>query len=133
MLENKEALKYTKDLVLLYVEDEEMIYSKMLKTFEIFFKKVIFTNNGQDGITKFNENHIDIVISDINMPNLNGIEMLKQINSLAPNTPSILITAHQDKQYYKDAVELNINSFIPKPVDLDKLIKSIFTISKNYI
>ena len=113
----------TKQLVLLYVEDDNTVAQNMLIVLEDFFDTIIFAKNGKEGLSKFNENHIDIIISDINMPELNGIEMLKQISTLAPNTPSILITAENEKKYFKDAIDLGIKGVLSKPMDLNQFYK----------
>ncbi len=88
---DKEVLKNiiveTKKLVLLYVEDDERIAIQTMNILKKFFDNIIYAKDGEEGVNKFNESHIDLIISDINMPNLNGLEMLQQIKSINPSTP----------------------------------------------
>ncbi|MEA2017474.1 MAG: response regulator [Campylobacterota bacterium] len=121
----------TKQLVVLYVEDNDDVAQNMILILDDLFDKVIYAKNGIDGLNKFNENHIDLIISDINMPKLNGIEMLEKINKLAPNTPSILVTAESETKYYKDAIDLHIKAFLNKPVDLYQFYKALEDIVKD--
>ena len=89
----KDVVKVCKTLTLLYVEDDEQARASTLKMLDNFFDKIVVAVDGQDGVNKFLQNSIDIIITDINMPNLNGIEMLKQIKG---NIPTIVLSAHND-------------------------------------
>ena len=116
-------IEYSKNLVLLYVEDDETIANSAIKIFNKFFDKIIYAKDGIDGINKFNENHIDLIITDINMPKLNGLDMLKEIRVLDKTTPSIIISAHNEIEYYKGAIDLNVKGYLLKPLALNDIVK----------
>ena len=126
---NEELLRITKPLTILYVEDHEIVARNMLKILGKFFDNIIFAQNGKEGLKKFNQNNIDIIISDINMPELSGISMLQEIKKKNAKVPAMLITAHRELEYYEDAMELNVDAYLSKPIDIDKLIEKIKDIS----
>lgn len=126
---NTELLEITKPLTVLYVEDDETVAKNMQKILSKLFDKVIYAINGQEGLEKFQSNQIDIIISDINMPQLSGINMLKEIKKTELKVPAMLITAHQELEYYEDAMELNVDAYLNKPINVDKLIEKIKDVS----
>ncbi|MEA3552903.1 MAG: response regulator [Campylobacterota bacterium] len=130
----KNMIVYSKRLTLLYVEDDEKIATAALSVFKKFFDKIIYAKDGQDGIVKFNENHIDLIFTDINMPNLNGLEMLEKINHLDKNVPAVIMSAHNELDFYKIALDLNVAGYILKPTkisDIVEKLEKIVSIKKN--
>jgi len=119
--------KLNKDLLanitILYVEDEEMIREEVAYFFKKYIKNFHVAKNGIEGIELFNEVKPDIIITDIQMPKLNGLDMLKQIDT--KNIPIIITTAYSDIDYFLRAIELNINKFVIKPIDLMELVRDI--------
>ncbi|NPA59549.1 MAG: response regulator, partial [Epsilonproteobacteria bacterium] len=89
IIENIEddVLKHLQTLTLLCVEDDEEIRFSYQILFEVFFKEVIFAEDGADGYEKYVNNDIDVIISDYNMPVLNGLDMSKQIRELNKEIP----------------------------------------------
>lgn len=128
---NKELVQITKPLTVLYVEDDETVAKSMQKILYRLFDNVIYAKNGQEGLEKFQSNKIDIIISDINMPQLSGIGMLQEIKKSEQKVPAMLITAHQELGYYEDAMELNVDAYLNKPINVDKLIEKIKDVSVN--
>lgn len=123
----------------LYVEDEELAREKLCKLLTKLFKKVDTAKNGKDGLTKFEEakkskNPYDLVISDINMPIMNGIEMLSEIRKLDAEVPFIYTTARSESENLLKAFELNANHYILKPIDLqDLILKAQVVCEKDYL
>lgn len=128
---NQELLLITKPLTVLYVEDDLIVAKNMKKILDKLFDNVIFAADGKEGLEKFQSNQIDIIISDINMPQLSGINMLKEIKKTEAKIPAMLITAHQELAYYEDAMELNVDAYLNKPINVDKLIEKIKDVSVN--
>ena len=114
---------YLKHLVCLYVEDEDFIRDSFSLMLRRYFKEVIVAKNGKDGLEQFKNNHIDIVISDIRMPIMDGIEMVKHIKEINPKVYIIFITAFSDTEYLKAAIDLNVEGYLTKPIDRNVLIK----------
>ena len=125
----------TKKLTVLYVEDDENIYLNTIKILQKFFEdeNIIFAKDGEEGLSKFNENYIDLIISDINMPKLSGIDMLKEIRKLDHKVPIIFTSAHNELEYYQNAVDLHVTSYILKPISVTKLIDTIAQIVEEKV
>lgn len=118
-------------LTLLYVEDDSVIAKSTLDILDNFFLNIIYAKNGEEGLLKFNENHIDIIITDINMPRLNGLEMLKSISEINNKIPSIITSAHNERDYYQEAINFNVKGYLLKPIIVSDLMKLINEIVEN--
>ena len=90
-------MKNFKELTLLLVEDEDSIRESMQEIFSGVFQKVISASNGDEGLKKFKKFSPDIVIADIMMPIMDGLEMSKQIKEVSKNTPVIILSAYSEK------------------------------------
>ena len=117
--------------VVLYVEDEEQIRDTLSEFLEYFSSKLYIANDGKMGLELYKKYTPDIVISDINMPLLNGIDMIELIKKINPNQYVIFITAHNESDYFIKAIEMQVDGYILKPIDLDKLELSIVKIIHN--
>jgi len=122
-----------KKLNLLYVEDEEAIREPFRMMIERYFKNVYVGKNGEEGLELFKNNSIDIVISDIKMPKMTGLEMAKEIKNINPDTPIIFTTAFGDREYLKEAIDLGVDGYIIKPVDRNKLFTRLNFLADSII
>jgi PAS domain S-box-containing protein len=119
------------DLNILYVEDEEHIRNSIVKILQHVAKNLFVAHDGEMGYELFKQNHqtstqIDLVITDINMPKLNGFEMLEKIRALDGYTAAIITTAHSQDSFLEKAFSMDIlNDFIKKPFDMQKLIERL--------
>lgn len=121
---NKELLeKFT----LLYVEDDDVIRTELSSILSNFFKKVFVASDGKEGLRTYLENKdsIDIILTDINMPLLNGLDMVKKIRSIKDNVPVIFATAYSDSEFLIDAIKVRAEDYVVKPIDIKKLISYI--------
>ena len=119
-------------ITVLYVEDEEIIRDVIINVLESMFKEFIIATNGIEGIQKYKQyqHQIDLIITDINMPKLNGLEMLAQIKQINPFLPMIITTAHDDIDFLHKAIEVGVTGYVTKPIDIRKLLN---TIEKNVL
>lgn len=115
--------KELKNITLLYVEDDVLIREQTQIILTKLFKKVFCADDGQNGLELFKEhqNEIDVIVTDINMPNMNGLEMIEQINILKSAIPTIVTTAHTDSNYLINAIDLNVDKYIAKPIQIKDL------------
>ena len=118
-------LEYSKNMNLLYVEDNAENRESTSNILSIIFDNVIIAVDGQDGLNKFKENNIDLIITDINMPNLNGIEMIKEIKKIDRNCDFIFLSANDDRKILLECIPLQANGFLVKPLDFEELISLI--------
>ncbi len=121
---NKEILN---DICVLYVEDEKDVKDFTSKLLSSLLKKVFTAENGEEGLSLFKEhqNEIDLIISDINMPKMNGLDMCERIKKLNNDIPIVITSAHNDNSFLKKAIEIGVNNYAMKPIDLYQLIESI--------
>lgn len=109
------------DIHVLYVEDETELRNTTAKYFRKIFFHVDVAEDGQDGLKNFQENKYDIVITDINMPYMNGIEMIAEIKTLDSEQEIIITSAYSDTKYMIDAIRLGVNSYIIKPMNYEQM------------
>ena len=121
---------FLKNLRVLFVEDEELAREKLAKLLSKLFKEVVLASNGLDGLEKYEKSRItgekiDLIISDINMPIMNGLEMLEKIREFDSIIPLIFTTARGESENLLKAIELNVSNYIMKPIDTIILVKKI--------
>lgn len=132
----KLMLKYTKTTTVLYVEDDDILLESTARLFSNYFSHLDTAVDGQDGLDKYiayekeNLKPYDLVITDIKMPKLDGLEMSKKILNDNPMQSIIITTAHNENEFLASALELGISAFIPKPIDLKRLNKALYKASK---
>lgn len=120
---NEKLKEKLKTLTLLYVEDEEGIRENITDSLKYYLKDVYEASNGEEGYLIYKEKSPDIILSDIHMPILNGIEFVKKIRMENRTIPVVMITAHTDKEYLLQAVELHMEKYLVKPIELDILFE----------
>ncbi|CAA6806196.1 MAG: Two-component response regulator vanRB [uncultured Sulfurovum sp.] len=113
------------DLTILYVEDEEETRSIVSSILKKYYKEVIVAEDGQVGLAAYKASNPDIVLSDISMPNMNGLEMSAEIKALNPNQVIALFTAFNEPQYQEKSTELEIHAYILKPFDHDRFFNAL--------
>ncbi|XOB61723.1 response regulator [Campylobacterota bacterium DY0563] len=119
--------KILENITVLYAEDESIIQKGITETLNLFEIDVICAQNGQEGLSIFesSDKKIDLILTDIKMPKLDGLEMIKKIREIDKDIPIIITTAHQETTYLMQSIELNISAYVLKPIDIYKLEKSL--------
>ncbi len=114
-----------KNITILYAEDEKDLREVTHQILKGFTKKQFVAKNGQEGLDLFkeHENEIDLIITDVNMPVLNGLEMVKEIKKINLNIPIIVATAFSNKEYLLEAIDIGIDKYVLKPIDIAKLLQ----------
>jgi DNA-binding response OmpR family regulator len=123
--------KYSDRLNVLYVEDDENLRAETATLFKMFFKNLDTAEDGLRGLEAFNNNFYDLVISDVNMPNMNGIEMCKKIKEINPEQKTVIISAHDESNILMDLIRTGANGFILKPMQLDGLIDALYPVCRD--
>lgn len=126
-------MKNFKELTLLLVEDEDSIRESMQEVFGGVFQKVISASNGDEGLKKFKKFSPDIVIADIMMPIMDGLEMSRQIKEFSKNTPVVILSAYSEKEKLLKAIDVGIDKYVIKPIDMDELFALLEQIVKTKI
>ena len=114
---------YLSKCTLLYVEDDENIRNMLKKRLEKKVKNIYIACDGVEGLAKFNELRPDIILTDVSMPKMNGIDMSRHIKEIDNNVPIVISSAHGDTKYLIESIELGINGYLFKPIDKIKLFE----------
>jgi len=115
-------------LTILYVEDENGIRENTMRPLKHLCDELIMASDGKEGLELYKKYKPDIVVSDINMPNMNGIEMCKAIKAINSEQYIVFTTAHSDSNYFMDAIEMQVEGYILKPIDYELLNQKVHTI-----
>lgn len=113
------------NLKILYIEDEDFLREQLGTFIKRRVGKLYLAADGEEGLLKFNECRPDIVITDLRMPKIGGIEMTKKIRNIDSICPIIVTTAISDAESIIDTVDVGIDKYIVKPIDTNELIETI--------
>ena len=113
-------------LKLLFVEDEQDILDIISDTLTGLKVDFFVAKDGAEGLEIFkNNNDITIVVSDINMPVMNGLDMIREIRKLDSTVPCIIMSAHTEQEFKDEAQKLNVTEYMIKPFDFIKFLDII--------
>lgn len=101
---------------ILFIEDEQDIRINYMKYLKRHFTNVYEAKDGEEGYIVYKDKNPDIMILDINLPRLNGLELLKKIRMTDQTTKVIMLTAYSDTKYLLDAIELKLVKYLIKPI-----------------
>ena len=125
----KEFISFSKKLKVLFCEDDEIVRVVIKKLLRRFFDDIVIAVDGKDGLAKFKEDmsntkskSFDIVFTDINMPNMDGLDMLKHIKDLNKNISCVILSAHNEVKYFMDSIKLGVDGYIIKPVEMNQFL-----------
>jgi PAS domain S-box-containing protein len=122
--------KILKEIRVLYVEDDDGIRKNFSDILVNFFPKIETACDGAEGLERFKQSckdnqQFEVIISDVNMPNMNGIEMLTQIKSINNKIITLLTTAYSDSNFLFDAIKIKVDHYGVKPINAKEFIKQI--------
>jgi diguanylate cyclase (GGDEF)-like protein len=117
-----ERLRNLRSMHILVVEDDRFAREQLGLLLSRFAARLSTAANGLEGLETYRYERPDIVVTDINMPGLDGLDMAQSIKAMDPNTPVILVTAHSDTRFFLRSIEIGIDGYVVKPVDADNLL-----------
>lgn len=139
MILNFKILKQlSKDLSLLYVEDDEVLRNKTAVIFKNLFNKTDVAENGIDALDKYieyyesNDKYYDVIISDIQMPCLDGIGLTKEILKIHKKQKIIIVSAYNDKEYLIDLINLGVEGFMQKPLSSENILQVLYDLCISF-
>ena len=121
MSESYNFNKILKNLNILYIEDEKNIRLNIKKTLELFCENVFDAENILNAKEILTKQRIDIIISDINLPDMSGIDFVKEIRIRDKTIPIILLSAYTDKEFLLEATKLKLVDYLTKPINFKDL------------
>ncbi len=116
------AFSVLKNIRVLYVEDDAATREELAEILAFWCKDLEVARNGQVGLELFLQKPHDIVVTDIQMPIMNGLAMSAEIRRLSPQQPILVLSAYNDVEYLFHAIELGISHYITKPVNVEHLL-----------
>ena len=128
----EEILKLSQGLKVLYVEDNEQARESMVGLLHNLFNEVVVAVDGQDGLEKFFQNgKIDLIITDINMPRLNGLDLIDKIREKDNNVSILVLSAHSEPSYFSKSSKKDIDGYLYKPLESKQFIEAITKVVKK--
>jgi DNA-binding response OmpR family regulator len=130
---SKKQLKlYGKGKKVLIVDDDTITRKIIFRALQEYFSKVVVSPNGEEALRKYQENNgFDIVITDINMPKMNGIDFSKAIRSINQQQAIIILSSTTDANSLISLIEIGVDNFMLKPFEFDKLARKVLNILEN--
>ena len=110
-----------KDISVLLVEDELELRDYLVEYLQLFFIKVYVAKDGQEGYMIYLDKHPDIIVTDINMPIMDGLTLISKIRQRDKDTKIVVMSAHSEEEKLLRAVELHLETYLIKPIKTDKL------------
>jgi len=119
------------EITVLYVEDEELIRSHFSNILRRLVKTYYIAEDGEQGLELFRKHRPEIIITDVNMPNKDGLQMAKEIKAIDNDTQIVVTTAYSEGNFLMRAIDVGIDKYLIKPVEIDRLKKVLYEMAKN--
>lgn len=135
MLMTQTIYEQTKKLSLLFVEDDPQLRQRTVEILEDYFSRVDFAEDGIDALEQFNRyydlknTYYDLVISDIQMPRMDGVELTEALYALRHDQPIIILSAHTETTYLLKLINLGVAQFITKPIQFQEMLDTLYKVS----
>lgn len=129
MLDGKKtAIDFDKlnDLKVLYIEDDAGIREELSETLRMDIETIYVAGNGKEGLEIYRQHLPDAIITDIRMPVMDGLEMIRQIREEDLDIPILITTAFNESDYLLKAIDLGVDGYITKPVDINKMLYMLY-------
>lgn len=127
----RELVDKLNKFTVLIAEDDDEIRRRIANTLGFYFKEVYEFSDGVDAYDGFLSLKPDLIITDIEMPESNGIELVNNIRKINSDTPIIVLSAYSNEEYLLNLINLKITKYILKPATNDSLLKAISEVLLN--
>lgn len=137
MLNLQTIYEETKRLSLLFVEDDAALRMRTVEVLEDYFYRVDSAEDGIDALEKYKrhcdakKNPYDLVISDIRMPRMDGVELTTELYALREDQPIIILSAHTEPEYLLALINIGVASFITKPIQHHAMLDTLYKVCKK--
>ncbi len=128
MIDLKSLKNLSKEYKVLYVEDDKPIQTAMVDYLKKFFLQISVANNGEEGLKLYKKNKFDIIITDLSMPKMDGLDMIEKIRKDDKDQIVLVTSAHSETNYMIKAIKLGIDGYIIKPFEYEQLNYELFKI-----
>ena len=130
----KKDINLLKNMTVLFIDDDEIFLEEMKIVLKSFFKTVYVYSNPLEAFKKYQQNstNIDLIMTDIRMPDLSGLEFCKKVRDTNKNIPIIICSSHTDIDELIESIRYNLVDYIVKPISYEKLKKSFELFLEKY-
>ena len=125
-------LNHLKNMNVLYVEDDESIANPTLTLLARFFHKIYHSDNAEDALEIIKNELVHMLITDIELPGMNGLTLCEEIRKTDQNLPIFITTMHDDTDTLKKAIKLNLVDFLVKPISVSTIMKALAESLKRF-
>ena len=132
-IKDYDLLDILSDKKVLCADDNEGALSNVVEILEMFFEKVTGVNDGVKALQESQNNLYDVLMLDINMPNMDGLEALEMIRKDNKKIPVIIVSAHTEQEYLWRAIDLKITKYLVKPIEKKTLLKALEEIALELV
>lgn len=108
---------------ILYAEDEKILREKTASFLKKIFTHVDVAVDGKEALDKYQNSKYDLVITDIRMPNMDGLELIRHIRKANANQEIIINSAYTETEFRNEAAKYNVTNYIRKPIDLYEIVR----------
>ncbi|NPA50877.1 MAG: response regulator [Epsilonproteobacteria bacterium] len=124
-----DALKYK---TLLYVEDDSTVRENLAQILDNFFARVIVASTAEEAWRLYQRENIDIAIVDIELPGMNGLELIRLIKERQPDIPVVIVSAYTTTDYLLESIELKLDKYVVKPLTSRKLYELMDKLNNEF-
>lgn len=126
-----DLLALTSPLRVLYVEDDVVLRENTTAFLRDLFGEIDEASDGKEAFKLYQEHqgNYDIVITDLNMPQMNGMDLIRNIQMINPKQPIIVVSAHNETEYFLESIRNNVNGYILKPIDFNQLMETVYKVA----
>jgi len=122
------VINLSKGIKILYVQDNEEARETTLQLLGTIFQDVDTAADGADGFEMFQASEYDLIITDINMPKMDGIELISKIHEINKSMPILILSAYSDTDYFLQSIKLGVDGYLLKPLEIDQFFSAIYKI-----
>lgn len=124
---------FAKNLTLLIAEDDVALNAELNDLLGLFFKEVVSTYDGEEALNIYKNKHYDIILSDITMPKMNGIELATEVKNIYREQHIVILSAHTELNYLIPLIDIGINQFVAKPFETENLLYRVLRVAEEII
>lgn len=126
-----DLLALTSPLRVLYVEDDVVLRENTIALLRDLFGEIHEASDGKEALMLYqkHQGNYDIVITDLNMPQMNGMDLIRNIQIINPKQPIIVVSAHNETEYFLESIRNNVNGYILKPIDFNQLMETVYKVA----
>ena len=128
MSEIQQLQALASQLSILYAEDEMAIQEQVANYLGKLFKEVYVASNGEEALKIYEEKNVDILLTDIHMPKMNGLQLIEKIKEINKEQEFIIISAFSETEYFINAINKNVHSYIIKPINYDQFNQALLNL-----